>query len=65
MTGEKREVVITQIAEWIDTTVIAEMIAEHLDGVGEEVTVERCKEVWLDTLENLGGGVGLAVEGRA
>ena len=52
--------VIDEVADWIDTAVIAEMIADHLTQEGEEVTVERCKEVWLGTLENLGSGVGIA-----
>jgi hypothetical protein len=61
MTDEEKEKVIDEIAEWIDTYVIAEMVVDHLEDQGEEPTVERCKEVWYGTLENLGGGVGLAV----
>jgi hypothetical protein len=61
MTDEEREKVIKEIAEWIDTQVIAEMIVDHLEDQEEEATVERCKGVWYQTLENLGGGVGLAV----
>ncbi len=57
----KKEKVIDEVAAWIDTRVIAEMIADHLDDEGEEVTVDRCKEVWWGTLENLGGGTGLAI----
>ena len=56
-----RQQVIEKVAGWIDTRVIAEMIADHLEEEGEAVTVERCQEVWYKTLENLGGGVGLAV----
>ena len=55
------EEVIEAIMDWIDTAVIAEMIVEHLKDSGETPTVDRCKEVWLATLGNLGGGVGLAV----
>jgi hypothetical protein len=56
----KKEKVIDEVAAWIDTRVIAEMIAQHLDDEGEEVTVESCKETWLGTLENLGSGIGIA-----
>jgi len=57
----KKSQVIDQVAEWIDTQVIAEMIVDHVYSLGEEVTFERCKEVWCGTLQNLGGGVGLAL----
>ena len=56
----KREKVVEEVARWIDTRVIAEMVASHLEDEGEEVTVENCKEAWLGTLENLGGGIGIA-----
>jgi len=57
---QKREKVIDEVANWIDTRVIAEMVAEHVEEIEEELTVQGCKDVWLGTLENLGGGVGLA-----
>ena len=56
----KREKLTAHIAKWVDTRVIAEMIIEHLGEQGEQLTFERAKEVWLNTLENLGGGIGLA-----
>ena len=56
---KKKEKVIDEVAAWIDTRVIAEMVAEHLKDEGDEVTVESCKEAWLGTLENLGGGIGI------
>lgn len=56
-----REQVIEEIADWIDTQVIAEMIVEHLEECGRPITVEEAKQVWYGTLQNLGGGVGLAV----
>ena len=56
----KKEKVIDEVAAWIDTRVIAEMVADHLEQEGEEVTVESCKEAWLGTLENLGRGIGIA-----
>ena len=61
MTDDEREKLITQIAEWIDTTVIAELIVANLEEEEEELTLERCKETWYGTLENLGGGIGLAI----
>lgn len=57
---KKREKVIDEVAAWIDTRVIAEMIADHLEQEGEEVTLESCKEAWYGTLENLGSGIGIA-----
>jgi hypothetical protein len=61
MTEEQREKLIEEVANWIDPYVIAEMIVDHLEENAEDVTVERCKQVWYQTLENLGGGVGLAI----
>ena len=58
--GERIEKVVDEVAAWIDTRVIAEMVAEHLKDEGDEVTVESCKDAWYGTLENLGGGIGLA-----
>jgi len=57
---QKREKVIGEVADWIDTRVIAEMVVEHGEEIDEELTVQGCKDVWLGTLENLGSGVGLA-----
>jgi len=57
---KKKEKVIGEVAAWIDTRVIAEMIAEHLKDEGDEVTVESCKDAWYGTLENLGSGIGIA-----
>ncbi len=56
-----REQVIEQVADWIDTTVIAEMIADHLEEQDEAITTDRAKQVWYDTLEHLGSGIGLAI----
>lgn len=57
---KKKEKVIAEVVAWIDTRVIAEMVADHLEQEGDEVTVESCKEAWLGTLENLGSGIGIA-----
>lgn len=56
-----REEVIEQVANWIDTQVIAEMIVDHLEEQEEAITVERAKEVWYHALEHLGAGIGLAI----
>lgn len=56
-----REEVIQEVANWIDTHVIAEMIVGHLEEQDEAITVERAKEVWCDTLEHLGASIGLAI----
>lgn len=57
----KREKLIEELANWIDTHVIAEMILDHLKDSGEPLTLERAKEAWLNTLEYLGGNVGVIV----
>ena len=57
-----REQVIKEVGDWIDRQVIAEMIVDHLEETDRPVTVEEAHQVWLLTLENLGGGVGLAVQ---
>lgn len=49
-----REKVIDGVTGWIDTRVIAELLASHLDDTGIEVTVDNCQQVWLGTLEVLG-----------
>jgi hypothetical protein len=59
-TRTKREKIIDDLVRWVDTQVIAEMVVDHLEEEGDEVTLEACKEAWLGTLENLGSGVGIA-----
>ena len=56
----KKEKVIDEVAAWIDTRAIAQKVADYPEQEGEELTVESCKEAWLGTLENLGGGIGIA-----
>jgi len=41
-----------QLAEWIDTDVIADAISEELEEQGIEPTLENAKTIWLDVLEN-------------
>lgn len=45
------ETVQKELADWIDTDVIAENILEHLKEEGFEPTVENAKKLWLDFLE--------------
>ncbi|MBT9141321.1 MAG: hypothetical protein DDT30_01910 [Dehalococcoidia bacterium] len=48
-----KDQVIDEVASWIDTTVLAEMMVSHLEEEGEEPTVDRCKELWYAVLERL------------
>jgi len=41
-----------QLAEWIDTDVIADAISEELEEQGVKPTLENAKTIWLDVLEN-------------
>jgi hypothetical protein len=41
-----------QLAEWIDTDVIASAIFEELEEQGIEPTLENAKKIWLDVLGN-------------
>jgi len=41
-----------QLAEWIDTDVIADAISEELEEQGVIPTLENAKTIWLDVLEN-------------
>ena len=40
-----------ELAGWIDTDVIAELILDRLKEQGAEPTLEYAKKVWLDVLE--------------
>ena len=40
-----------ELAQWIDTSVIAEAIADELEEQGIEETFENGKRVWLGFLE--------------
>jgi hypothetical protein len=41
-----------QLADWIDTDVIANAISEELEEQGVKPTLENAKTIWLDVLEN-------------
>ncbi len=49
------------LANWIDTDVIAEVIIEELINAGEKATFEKCKETWLGVLEELHSDVASAI----
>ena len=40
-----------ELADWIDTDVIAEAILDRLEERGAPATLENAKIVWLDVLE--------------
>jgi len=42
---------LTELAEWIDTSTIAEAILEELEEQGVPPTLENGQKVWLDFLE--------------
>ena len=44
---------LTELASWIDTTVIAEIILEELHHQEVPTTLENGQQVWLDALEEL------------
>jgi len=50
---KEQQAVIEEIAQWIDTTVIAQVIAEELVDYPKPVTVEHCKATWMRLLEDL------------
>jgi len=42
----------TDLAQWIETDVIAQAILDELQEQGVEPTLENAKTIWLDVLEN-------------
>jgi len=51
--SKEQEAIISQVAEWIDTDVIAGVIAEELVDRALPVTLENRQKVWLRVLEDL------------
>jgi len=49
----EQQAVIDEIATWIDTKVIALVIAEELVDQEQEVTARKCRAVWHGILEEL------------
>ncbi len=51
--AEKKVVIhpLTELADWIDTDVIAEHTLEEMEGQGVQPTLENGQAVWLDVLE--------------
>ena len=55
----KKEKVIQELAEFIETRAISEMVVEGIEGDLEELpTIEQAKEVYLSILMNVAGGSG-------
>jgi hypothetical protein len=53
------------LAQWIETDVIAEAILDELQEQGVEPTLENAKMVWLDVLENeLPQGLKASIKAR-
>ena len=53
--GKLKEQLIKQVAEWIDTQVIAEMVVDHLEEQGTPLTAKNCQDQWLSQIEKLAG----------
>ena len=43
---------LTELADWIDTSTIAEAILEELEEQGIHPSLENGKTIWLDVLEH-------------
>lgn len=52
-----RDTLIDQVADWIDTQVIAELIVRHLENFGDPLTLENAKSAWYFQLEELGARI--------
>ena len=50
--GEVAITPLTELADWIDTSVIAEAILEELEEQQAAPTLENGQKVWLDVLQN-------------
>jgi len=54
-----------ELADWIDTDVIAERILEDMEGHDVSLSLENAKTIWLDVLENeLCEAIGSSVKAR-
>jgi len=55
-----RQQLIDELAHWIDTNVIAELIVESLEEnhPEEEITIQQARDVWYSTIEHLGSWIG-------
>lgn len=61
-----REETQKQVADWIDTAAIADVILDALEDDGFEVTAENAQKVWLDFLgTELNEGVQGSVDALA
>ena len=50
---KEQQAIIDEVAEWIDTDMIATGIAEELADCGIPITLGNMKDVWYDVLENI------------
>ena len=51
--GKLKEQLVKQVADWVDTEVIAEMVVDALDEQGTPLTNENCHRQWLRQIEFL------------
>jgi sulfur transfer complex TusBCD TusB component (DsrH family) len=49
-----KDTLIDQIADWLDTYVLAELIVDALEHNGHQPTLDNAKELWYIELEDLG-----------
>lgn len=59
-----KDELIGQVAEWVDTHVIAELIVDHLQDQGDELSLENAKECWYAELEHLGARMATSEDWR-
>ena len=50
--GEVTITPLTELADWVDTSAIAEAILEELEEQGIHPSLESGKTIWLDVLEH-------------
>ncbi|KKL05092.1 hypothetical protein LCGC14_2609540 [marine sediment metagenome] len=58
----KQKATIAKVATWIDTSVIAMVIAEELVDSEIEVTLETCQKVWQAILEDLHKQIEIVIQ---
>jgi hypothetical protein len=58
LAANMRKKVLSEVAQWLDTDTIAQMLVEHLEAVGKPATVGNCQELWLDAIECMASNIG-------
>jgi len=61
-TGGKGELV-KELAEWIDTNTIAELIVEEMEDGELELDLPTAKNIWLSMLEEISSYLRMIVDG--